>query len=63
MSGLAGIRKRADAYATHGTPGLAAPRDRAELLAILAAIEAVTENAKTVHGRLALRDEVKRILR
>jgi hypothetical protein len=40
MSALDGIRERATAYATHGTPGLAAPKDRAILLA---AVEAVLE--------------------
>jgi len=39
MSGLAGIRERAEAYARWGTPGQRAPQDRADLLAILGAIE------------------------
>lgn len=32
---LDAIRSRADAYASHGTPGLHAPQDRAALLAAL----------------------------
>ena len=40
---LAGIRERAEAYRTHGTPGLHAPQDRAKLLA---ALDAVTELAE-----------------
>lgn len=32
---LGAIRKRVEAYAAHGTPGLRAPQDRARLLAII----------------------------
>ena len=32
---LDAIKARAKAYAEHGTPGLAAPKDRADLLAII----------------------------
>jgi hypothetical protein len=35
MNELDGIRSRAEAYRTHGTPGLHAPKDRAVLLAAL----------------------------
>jgi len=35
---LDGIRVRARAYTEHGTPGLAAPRDRAGLLAAVDAV-------------------------
>lgn len=35
MSELDAIRARAEAYATHGTPGLHAPQDRAYLLALV----------------------------
>jgi len=38
------IRARATAYREHGTPGLAAPRDRAELLAIIERVEEVLDN-------------------
>ena len=62
MSGLAGIRARAAAYSDHGTPGLHAPQDRAELLALLEQVAALTAAAKTVHGRLALRDDIKKLL-
>lgn len=40
---LDAIRSRAAAYADHGTPGLAAPRDRAALLAALDAALALAE--------------------
>ena len=40
MNALDAIRKRAEAYRTHGTPGLHAPQDRAKLLA---AVEGVLE--------------------
>jgi hypothetical protein len=40
---LDGIRVRAKAYTEHGTPGLAAPRDRAHLIA---AIDAVLDVGK-----------------
>lgn len=62
MSGLRGIRARAAAYSDHGTPGLHAPQDRAELLTLLERVSELTEAAKTVHGRLALRDEIKKLL-
>lgn len=35
---LDGIRARAEAYASHGTPGLRAPQDRAQLLAAIDAV-------------------------
>lgn len=35
---LDGIKARAEAYASHGTPGLHAPKDRATLLAALEAV-------------------------
>jgi hypothetical protein len=38
---LAGIKTRALAYRTHGTPGLHAPQDRAKLLAALEAVTAI----------------------
>ena len=41
MNELDGIRTRAEAYRTHGTPGLHAPKDRAALLAALDAVLAV----------------------
>jgi hypothetical protein len=62
LSGLHGILARAEAYKDHGTPGLRAPQDRAELLALLEQVAALTEAAKTVHGRLALRDDIKKLL-
>lgn len=40
MSGLEAIKARAKAYAEHGTPGLRAPQDRAELLRLLDESEA-----------------------
>lgn len=40
---LDAIRSRATAYADHGTPGLAAPRDRAVLLAALDAALSLAE--------------------
>jgi len=43
MSGLESIRKRVEAYRDHGTPGLHAPQDRANLLAALDAVLAVHE--------------------
>jgi hypothetical protein len=46
---LDGIRKRAKAYTDHGTPGLAAPRDRAGLLAAVEAALALAE-AWTARG-------------
>lgn len=45
MSGLEAIKARAKAYVEHGTPGLRAPQDRAELLGILAAVEDATYSA------------------
>ncbi|WP_284984259.1 hypothetical protein [Arthrobacter sp. efr-133-TYG-118] len=38
---LAPIRKRVEAYRDHGTPGLHAPQDRAQLLAALDAVLAL----------------------
>jgi hypothetical protein len=35
----------------------------ADAAALLAAIAEVTEAAKNIHGRLALRDDIKKILR
>jgi len=43
MSALDGIRTRAEAYRTHGTPGLHAPQDRAALLAAVDAVESLAE--------------------
>lgn len=40
MNALDAIRKRAEAYRTHGTPGLHAPQDRA---ALLEAVETVLD--------------------
>jgi hypothetical protein len=40
---LDGIRVRAKAYTEHGTPGLAAPRDRAHLIAAVDAVLALAE--------------------
>lgn len=40
---LDAIRSRAEAYSSHGTPGLNAPKDRANLLAALDACLAVHE--------------------
>jgi hypothetical protein len=40
---LDGIRTRAKAYKDHGTPGLAAPQDRARLAAALEAVLALAE--------------------
>ena len=40
---LDGIRSRAEAYSSHGTPGLHAPQDRAALLAAVDASLAVHE--------------------
>ena len=62
MSGIEGIRARVEAFRSHGTPGARAPQDRADLLGILDQIASVTDDARTVHGRLSLRDDIKRIL-
>ena len=62
MSGLSGIRARVDAFQDHGTPGARAPQDRAELLSLVDQIARLTDDARTVHGRLALRDEIKKVL-
>lgn len=43
---LDGIRARAQAYFEYGTPGHAAPRDRATLLAALEAVLAYGEDRK-----------------
>lgn len=40
---LAAIRERVKAYAEHGTPGLAAPADRRDLLAIVDAQQAALD--------------------
>lgn len=50
MSGLEAIKARAKAYAEHGTPGLRAPQDRAELLAILERVELLVDNMATFPG-------------
>jgi len=48
MSGVLGaIRARAEAYATHGTPGLASPVDRK---ALLLAVEAALALADTLES-------------
>lgn len=51
-AGLDAIRTRVTAYRTHGTPGRAAPRDRAILLAALEAALALAEQwrYKGEHG-------------
>jgi len=41
---LDGIRIRAEAYRSHGTPGLHAPQDRAKLLAAVDAVRGMHRN-------------------
>lgn len=46
---LAAIEARAQAYADHGTPGLAAPADRAYLLAMVREQTAASERVRALH--------------
>lgn len=56
-----GIRARARAYAEHGTPGLAAPRDRQYLLAAIDAVLAECEATDTETNEPLQADLVARI--